>query len=203
MRFSTGFRYEGMTASDSRNYGYGVPLPPVVGGTLTNVTGTSLAYLPDVHRTVTSLVAQDEWQITADWQLTAGVRYDDYSDFGGTFNPRVALVWDINEQITSKLLYGKAFRAPNFVEQFTQNNPVVLGNKNLKPETINTYEWALNYRPSSSLSTAVNLFYYQINDLVSQVPDPSGLTSTYQNSGNQNGYGSEFELTGKSLNNGL
>ncbi len=127
--------------------------------------------MPNTHRTIWSLVAQDEWQIADDWQLTAGVRYDDYSDFGGTVNPRVALVWDINEQITSKLLYGKAFRAPNFAEQCTQNNPVVLGNKNLNPETINTFEWALDYRPFSSLRTAVNLYYYQINNLISAVPD--------------------------------
>ena len=193
MRFSTGFRYEGITTSDSRNYGYGVPLPPVVNGALTDVTGTSFAYLPSVHRTIASWVAQDEWQIAQDWQFTAGVRYDHYSDFGGTFNPRLALVWDINEQLTSKLLYGKAFRAPNFAEQFTQNNPVILGNKSLQPETINTYEWAFSYRPISSLSTAVNVFYYQIEKLISAVPDPSTGINSYKNSGNQNGYGTELE----------
>ena len=194
MRFIAGFRYEGMTTSESKNFGYDMPLPAVVNGTLTNVTNTSLAYLPDVHRTVWSLVAQDEWQIASNWLLTTGARYDHYSIFGGTFNPRVALVWDINKQITSKLLYGKAFRAPNFAEQFTQNNPVILGNQNLKPETINTYEWALNYRPSSLLSTSVNVFYYQIRDLISLVPDQNKQTSTYKNSGNQNGYGTEFEF---------
>ena len=193
MRFSTGFRYEGIATSDSRNYGYGVPLPAVVDGTLTTVTGTPLAYLPSVHRTIASWVAQDEWQIAHDWQFTAGVRYDHYSDFGGTFNPRLALVWDINEQLTSKLLYGKAFRAPNFAEQFNQNNPVILGNKSLQPETINTYEWAFSYRPISALSTAVNVFYYQINDLISAMPDSNRTSSTFRNSGNQNGYGTEFE----------
>ena len=103
VRLSAGFRYQEISPSDSRNFGYGVPLPPVAGGTLTNVTGTPFAYLANTHRSIWSLVAQDEWQIAADWQLTAGLRYDDYSDFGGTFNPRVALVWDINKQITSKL----------------------------------------------------------------------------------------------------
>ncbi|MGZ4981736.1 MAG: TonB-dependent receptor plug domain-containing protein [Methylobacter sp.] len=203
LRFSTGFRYEGVRTNDSRNFGPGVIdgtklLPPpainVIGGTLTNVTGTPLAYLPDTHRTIWSLVAQDEWQLATDWQLTAGVRYDDYSDFGGTVNPRVALVWDINEQITSKLLYGKAFRAPNFAEQYTQNNPVLLGNKNLNPETINTYEWALDYRPYSTLRTALNLYYYQINNLITAVPDPGRQTNIYQNSGNQDGYGTEYDF---------
>ena len=194
IRFSAGFRYEGLTPSDKRNFGYGVQLPPVVDGSLINVTGTSFAYMPAIHRTIKSLVAQDEWQIAEHLHFTAGVRYDYYSDFGGTTNPRLALVWDINEQLTSKLLYGKAFRAPNFAEQATQNNPVILGNRSLKPETINTYEWALNYRPTSALSTAVDVFYYQINDLISAVPDLNRSTSTYQNSGNQNGYGTEFEF---------
>jgi outer membrane receptor for ferrienterochelin and colicin len=195
LRFSTGFRYEQISPSESKNYGPGVidGSQSVVGGALTNVTGTSFAYLPDIHRSIVSLVAQDEWQLADHWQLTAGLRYDHYSDFGGTFNPRVALVWDINEQLTSKLLYGRAFRAPNFAEQFTQNNPVVLGNKNLQPEIINTYEWAFSYRPISSLSTAVNVFYYQIDKLISVVPDPDIRTNIYQNSSNQNGYGTEFE----------
>jgi outer membrane cobalamin receptor len=194
LRFSTAFRYEEITTSDSRNYGYGEPLPAVVNGTLRDVTGTPFVYLPDTHRTIWSLVAQDEWQLATDWQLTAGLRYDDYSDFGGTVNPRVALIWDINEQITSKLLYGRAFRAPNFAEQYTQNNPVLLGNKNLDPETINTYEWALDFRPSSTLRTALNLYYYQINNLITAVPDPSRQTNIYQNSGNQDGYGTEFDF---------
>ncbi|MDD5410294.1 MAG: TonB-dependent receptor [Methylobacter sp.] len=193
LRFSTGFRYEGITTNDSRNFGYGKPLPAVVDGALTDVTGTPLAYLPNTHRTIWSLVGQDEWQIANDWLLTAGVRYDDYSDFGGTVNPRVALIWDINEQVTSKILYGKAFRAPNFAEQFTQNNPVVLGNKNLNPETINTYEWAIDYRPFSSLRTAANVYYYEINNLISAVPASSKITNIYQNSGNQDGYGTELE----------
>ncbi|MDD5633283.1 MAG: TonB-dependent receptor [Methylococcales bacterium] len=200
MRFSSSFRYEGVTTNESKNYGPGVingTPPPVIGGTLTTVTGTPYVYLPSVHRTVGSLVAQDEWQFADHWHLTAGLRYDHYSDFGGTFNPRVALVWDINEQITSKLLYGKAFRAPNFAEQFTMNNPVVLGNRSLKPETINTYEWAFSYRPVSALSTAVNVFYYQIADLITAVPDPGTEINTYRNSGNQNGYGTEFEWNWK------
>ncbi len=194
LRFSSAFRYESESISQSSNFGYGTQLG--VGGALNNVTGTVYSYLPNTHRNIGSLVAQDEWHIASNWQLTTGLRYDHYSDFGGTFNPRVGLVWDINNQLTSKLMYGKAFRAPSFAEQFTQNNPVVAGNSHLKPETINTFEWALNYRPLSILSASVNVYYYQINNLIAQVPNPSPVASAsiYQNSGNQNGYGSEFEF---------
>ncbi|WP_333875633.1 TonB-dependent receptor plug domain-containing protein [Methylobacter sp.] len=186
---SSGFRYEEITTSESRNFGYGMPLAPVVNGALIDLTGTQYVYLPDTHRSIGSAVVQDEWQFADNWQLTAGVRYDHYSDFGGTINPRAALVWDINQQLTSKVLYGKAFRAPNFSEQGNQNNPVIVGNKELKPETINTVEWAFDYRPFSTLRTAANLYYYEIENLIAI---PQG-TVTFQNSGNQNGYGTELE----------
>ncbi|TAK65224.1 TonB-dependent receptor [Methylobacter sp.] len=192
---SAGFRYEDITVKQLTNFGPGVvdPRMNVIGGSLTNVTGTPFVFLPSTHRSVWSYVVQDEWRFADDWQLTAGVRYDDYSDFGGTVNPRMALVWDINTQMTSKLLYGKAFRAPNFTEQGNQNNPVQLGNKSLKPETINTYEWAIDYRPVPALRTAANLYFYQIKELITLVPDVGRPSSTFQNNGNQDGYGSELE----------
>jgi len=193
--FSAGFRYEEITASEHKNYGPGVidGSQRIVYGDLTDVTDTPYIYLPDTHRTVWSTVIQDEWGFAQDWLLTTGVRYDDYSDFGGTVNPRAALVWDINDRTTSKLLYGRAFRAPSFSEQGNQNNPVLIGNRNLKPETIDTYEWALDYRPTRSLRTALNIYYYQINDLILPVPDADQLTSTFQNGREKDGYGTEFE----------
>jgi iron complex outermembrane receptor protein len=195
LRLGTGFRYEQINTREAKNYGAGVisGSPKVVSGALTDVTGTPYVYLPNINRSIFSAVLQDEWQFADNWQLTAGVRYDHYSDFGGTINPRAALVWDINKQITTKLLYGKAFRAPSFSEQANQNNPVLLGNKNLKPETINTFEWAIDYRPVKSLRTAVNIYYYKIEDLIAAVPDVGKPSATFQNSGKQNGYGGEFE----------
>ncbi|MDD5271348.1 MAG: TonB-dependent receptor [Methylovulum sp.] len=196
LRANTAYRYEALTSSESKNFGPGVindTTQTMIDGHLTTVTGTPYVYLADISRSIGSLVAQDEWQITHNWQLTSGVRYDNYSDFGGTINPRVALVWDISEQLTSKLLYGRAFRAPNFSELGTQNNPFVLGNKNLKPETINTTELSFDYRPWSALRTTLNLYYYEINNLILAVAKTDSSTPQYQNIGNQNGYGSEFE----------
>ncbi len=195
LRLGTGFRYEQISTRDAKNYGTGVisGSPQVVTGGLTDVTNTPYVYLPNLHRAIFSGVLQDEWQFADNWQLTAGIRYDHYSDFGSTINPRAALVWDINKQLTTKLLYGKAFRAPSFSEQANQNNPVLLGNRNLKPETINTFEWAVDYRPVKSLRTAVNVYYYQIQDLIAAVQDVGKPSATFQNSGNQKGYGGEFE----------
>ncbi len=195
-RFSTGFRYESIvTNKHLTNYGRGTISgnnpPLVVNDTLKDVTGTEFSFLKDTHRTIWSGVLQDEWQLMDDLQLTSGVRYDHYSDFGSTVNPRLALVWDIDPELTGKLMYGRAFRAPNFYELSLQNNPILRRNFALKPETINTGELAFDYRPFSSLRTALNFYYYHIEDLIT--PVLNGNVLQYQNFGEQDGYGTEFE----------
>ena len=195
IRVSTEYRYETISTNESKNFGPGVidGSQLVVNGTLTNVTGTPFIYLQDTSRSIWSISMQDEWSFADDWLLTTGLRYDYYSDFGSTVNPRVALVWAVNEQFTSKLLYGRAFRAPSFSEEGNINNPVLLGNPDLKPETINTVELAFNYIPMSNLSTGLNLYGYQISNLIQPLPNPGATSATVQNAGDQVGYGLEME----------
>lgn len=193
-RLSTGFRYEQVHTKESRNHGRGIlnGTQPLVDGTLTNVTGTDLTFLENSSRSIWSVTLQDEWQLSQDWLLTTGIRYDEYSDFGSTFNPRFALVWTINEQLNSKLLYGRAFRAPSFLEQKQKNSQLFEGNLNLTPEIINTVELAFDYRPTNNFRTAVNFFFYKIDDAISA--RVTGLTtSQVGNLKGQTGYGSEFE----------
>lgn len=190
-RFRLGFgvRYEKFEVTrETKNFG-----PGVVNGVLTDVTNTEYVFLPDSSRTVYFLSLQDEWQFARDWEVTAGLRYDHYSDFGNTFNPRVALVWAVRHNLTTKLLYGRAFRAPSFIEQFSINNPVALGNPNLDPETIDTIELAFDYRPTFDLSTSLSFFSYRAQDLIEFMPDPLG-TRTARNARDQDGYGFEIEM---------
>ncbi len=192
LRFSAGFRYEQVHATESRNFGKGIldGTQTVVDGSLTNVSGTELVFLPDSHRYIWSLMLQDEWQIAANWQLTAGVRYDEYSDFGSTVNPRVALIWDINQQLSSKILYGRAYRAPSFLEQKQQNSQLFVGNPELKPETIETIDLAFDYRPFSNLRMASNFYYYEIDKMITA---SSTAVATVENTDGQTAYGTEFE----------
>ncbi len=192
LRLSAGFHYEQVSTKESRNFGKGVidGSRPIIDGSLMDVTGTDLIFLPNSDRSIWSVSLQDEWQIAQDWQLTAGVRYDEYSDFGSTINPRAALVWEINQQLSSKILYGQAFRAPSFLEQKQQNSQLFIGNSNLEPETIETMELAFDYRPFSDLRLASNFYYYQIEKMIGV---SSSGTVTVSNTAGQTGYGTEFE----------
>ncbi len=183
-------------AEESKNFDIspgGLPVP--LGSVIDVSDDPTRVYIRPHARTVVYALAQDEWSFAPDWNFTAGVRHDAYSDFGGTTNPRLALVWQNSFTLTSKLLYGRAFRAPAFVELYNINNPVSLGNPNIKPETIDTLELAFDYRPTDSLRTGLNLFRYEMSDIIRFVSDPAPATSkTAQNQGTQDGYGVEWEM---------
>ena len=103
---------------------------------------------------------QDIWSLSKDWEFTGGLRYDRYSDFGGTLNPRVALVWQATDQLTAKIMYGQAFRAPSYLELYmtTGANPP---NANLKPECSRTWETSFSYVPTRDLRLSLNIYDFE------------------------------------------
>jgi iron complex outermembrane receptor protein len=150
--------------------------------------------MEDQSRHLWFISAQDEWAFAKSWELTAGLRYDHYSDFGDTVNPRAALVWETRYDLTAKLMYGRAFRPPTFNELYAKNNPANNGNTSLEPETIETVELAFDYQPTQELRTGLSLFSYQIDDLIELVQDPGQTTMTAQNHKNQEARGFELEM---------
>jgi outer membrane receptor protein involved in Fe transport len=49
--------------------------------------------------------------------LSLAARYDDYSDFGSTTNPKMGFVWTPVEGVDIRASYGKSFRAPTVYEK--------------------------------------------------------------------------------------
>lgn len=180
LRFGTGTQDDDLYRTEETN-NYSTLNP----GPVIEVTPFLLPH----SRRVNYVYAQDEWAFTKDWYLTAGVRHDQYSDFGGTTNPRLALVWETAYNLTSKLLYGRAFRPPSFSELYNTTNPVLIGNPNLKPETNQSTELAFVWQATTNLQANLNLFHYLWKDILR--PDSSNIM---QNAGNQHGDGFETEL---------
>lgn len=198
LRLGAGYYYGDLyETTESKNFGLdpaGEPIPPTI---VVDISDTPFVYSPEPIRKAWYVTAQDIWQISSNWELTAGIRYDNYSDFGSTVNPRAALVWSTTERLTTKLLYGHAFRAPTFQELYNQNNPVVTGNPDLKPETIQTWELALDYFWQENLHTAVNFYAYDVKDKIQASTNPDGGPNIFSNIGEQKGHGLEFELRWK------
>jgi iron complex outermembrane receptor protein len=141
---------------------------------------------------------QDEFTVFNNLILNAGVRYDHYSTFGSTTNPRLALIYSPFEKTTFKLIYGTAFRAPNVYELYYNDGGVTQkANPGLAPEKIRTCEIVYEQFIGNNLRSTVNLFYNKIKDLINLTNDPADDLLVFMNIGEVKAKGLEAELEGK------
>lgn len=195
LRLGAGFNYGSLYKAEAiENFGInpatGTANPLLPNFSLVDVTGTSSSFIRTTDRKNFFVFLQDEWKFARDWTFIVGGRYDNYSDFGNTVNPRVSLVWEPRHNFTTKLLYGRAFRAPSFTNLYITNNPTIIGNPNQKPETIDSVELGFTYLPTDKLRLGLNVFNYWWQDLI--------RTVSFNNSPiTQIGYGTELEIEWK------
>ena len=180
-RFSAGFEYRDNFEQNQGNY----DLQPFV------------QYFADYRTSnIFSLYAQDEIHLRKNLVLNLGLRYDHYSTFGGTTNPRAALIYSPWDKTTLKFLYGQSFRAPNLFELF-YNVPGNEANPSLRPETVRTMELVWEQYFANHFRMTVSGFYYPIRSLISQQVDPANGNAFFTNAGSLDLRGLDFELKRK------
>jgi len=165
-----------------------------------NFDETPFAIRLDDKRTTTvwAIYLQDEFEIAKGLILNAGVRHDQYSTFGGTTSPRVALIYNPRPKTTLKLLYGKAFRAPNVFETFyTDGGVTQKANPALRPEKIETIEGVIEQSVGNHLRFLAAGYSYRITDLITQNTDPVDALLVYRNGTPVHARGVETELNGR------
>lgn len=130
--------------------------------------------------------------------LSVAGRYEKYSDFGSTTNPKLGLTWKPIDQLTLRGSYGTSFRAPTFTEVSTiaggaglyydtlpgaagnqRGIGIAGGNPGLKPEEATTWSVGGELAPLDGLK--LSLTYFDI-DYKSQIQalrgTPGILTNT-------------------------
>ena len=137
-------------------------------------SNAGLGFAPDVRysETIASVYAGDDLQLGPRARLDAAVRYDDHvGSFGGTVNPRLALIAQPYDGGNTKLMYGTAYRAPSFYERYFANGrSQVAANscdasgacRTLDPETIRTGEFEHVHQVNDDLSLLVAGYWSRI-----------------------------------------
>jgi len=149
---------------------------------------------------IAAFYAQDEFGITSRLTLNAGIRYDHYSTFGGTANPRAALIYRPIGKTTLKLLYGNAFSAPDVYEITPDFGTFYDDNLKLQPEHIQSLEARVDQGLGQFLQLSGGVYRNKISDLISLVSLPADQNFQYQNVGGAEATGMDVDFSGRAPN---
>jgi outer membrane cobalamin receptor len=164
-----------------------------------NAPTTVLPVGEESAREIYGIYAQYQVDPLQDVQITVGARYDYYSDFGSSFNPRAAVLYSLMSDTVVKLLYSRAFRAPSRNELDVTNNGALEGNPNLDPEIINSYE-AILMKQYEKHTVSLSYYINDISNIIIDVAEPAPSTAIIRQNADDGIYrGVELEYVGEAM----
>ncbi|MCO4812602.1 MAG: TonB-dependent receptor [Gammaproteobacteria bacterium] len=155
------------------------------------IAGRSADFLLDhADREIGAAYAELGLPVVTNLELQLAARYEKYSDFGDTTNPKIALRWQAVQQIALRASWGTSFHAPDFLDLY-QNpveylgrfidtprceatgldvdcNPAIYdvldqGNPELQPETGESWYAGLIWKPSFAPDLTIDVGYWRID----------------------------------------
>jgi outer membrane receptor protein involved in Fe transport len=170
-----------------------------------------------------SIFAQDFWRVTKKLNLNFGARFDAWENFDAlssnrslttnqtnlvnfpvrrenSFSPRIAALYQINENLSIYGAYSKSFRAPTLNElyrAFRVGNVLTQANENLKAERADTMEAGVNFIGlKKKFSLRTNVFVTEVSNPIVSITlttMPNLITRQRQNIGKTRVRGLEID----------
>ena len=168
-----------------------------------------------------AIFAEDQYTATDKLKIILGARYDKSTLTDSRISPRVGLLYTIKDGHVIMISGTQAFRNPTLLDSYFNStsplplplpaNAVVLGNKNLNPETVTSYEAEYRYKLSGRINGKIGGFYNIYSDFIlmensavyypaNTVPGlaantlPMVVTSNFVNGGKAENVGGEFSI---------
>lgn len=148
-------------------------------------------------RDVFAIFGESIVPLTDDLELNLAFRYDDYSDFGTATTPKVALRYQVLEDVVLRASWGQGFRAPSLSDLYAadsfsadtatdyhyceqagtsaadckskQYDVTRTANSELQPETSDFYNLGAIWNITDNLSTKVEYYNLSIDDVITFV----------------------------------
>lgn len=163
-----------------------------------------------------SLYAQDKWNFAPKWTAYIGGRYDHYRKYDGydtknytgkvdlnsgksyeKFSPKLSLDYAANKDTNFYLSYGKSFNTPILYQLFRYSTFMgrnIYPNKDLEPETTDTWELGMKQKIGGKTDIAADVFYAKTKDYI-HLNDSDKAHEFYENAGDAKTHGFEISLT--------
>lgn len=123
-----------------------------------------------------------------DFELQPGVRFAYNTGYDAPLVYSLNAKWNITDDLSWRISAAKGFRAPTVKELyliFVNFNHHIYGNSNLKAEKSNNYSTSLDYKLSwgenSNLKTNLQLYYNDVENLISLVEQEEVTFFKYEN----------------------
>ncbi|WP_371185751.1 TonB-dependent receptor domain-containing protein [Thalassotalea maritima] len=151
--------------------------------------------LSEADRTQYGAFAEIYWPVNDQLEVTLAGRFDDYDDFGSTFNPKVGVTFRPIDSLVFRASWSTAFRAPSltqagvklrtttagfdcganqavaalYCEGFgdeRRENVLELGNANLQPEESESVSVGFAFSPTQDITLTVDYWSFDHEDLI-------------------------------------
>lgn len=170
-----------------------------------------------------SVFAQDFWRVSRRLNVNFGARFDTWKNYDAlsslrslttnltnivrfpdrnesAFSPRIAALYQVNQNFSLYGSYAKSFRAPTLNElyrAFRVGNVSTQANENLRSERADTFETGANFTAlQNKLNLRANVFQTEVSNPVVSVTlntTPNLITRQRQNVGRTRTRGLEFD----------
>lgn len=119
-----------------------------------DATGTTLR--------TTAYYLQDQWNITKQLKLIAGIRYTDPNSFASEWTPSFNLGYEFNDNTNMYVSWSKFFDTPSLFQMYDSKH----GTPGLKPEKGNNFEIGINHRFSKDFVMSAHYFNRTTTDFI-------------------------------------
>jgi outer membrane receptor for ferrienterochelin and colicins len=130
-------------------------------------------------RDINVLWGQQELNVSSRLKLTAGLRYDSYSDFGDEWSPKAEAVFTLAPEHRLRASFGHGFRPPYFGELYLSQPPFFVGNPDLVPEVSDGFTGGYTFAGKAAQIAADGYFTKVENGIAFFQLTPNRFT--YQN----------------------
>lgn len=127
------------------------------------------------------------------WRFILGARYTNNELSGEKVTPRAGIIVKLDENQSFKALYSTGFNSPNPTQTSISVPGDTVGNTDLQPEIVETYDLAYTYT-RNDLLVGANVYYLKAEDfIIRRFSDEVGAVSFF-NEGTYNRTGAELDI---------
>lgn len=164
---------------------------------------------------------EDNYQITQDWYVTPGLRFDYHSEAGSNWSPSINTTWDFSPNWSVKAGVSRAFKAPSLYQldpnyiYYTKGNGCpswiptdqrgcyVLGNTDLEHETSWNKELTFTYDDGTGLNAGLTYYHNAYDNRIGAGVDRVGVVGVVVDSADINRSVFQWENQGEAIIEGL